>query len=138
MVDRDARVGWRRACAGVVLLLLLGAQAPANDDAAIAASLAQMLRSARTVISANQVLINDPEKGDKGLTGKVVLAQSIKNYQRLHQVPTRPPSTQIHGKAGCCERRWMPLSRWLMRTKQRSMPRAWASRPLSRPCLRGW
>jgi hypothetical protein len=80
-----ARLGkafWRRACAWAVLGVLLGAQAPSDDgDVAIAASLAQMLRSARAVISANQALINDPEKGDKGLTGQVVLAQSIKLYQ---------------------------------------------------------
>ena len=102
MVYRDARVCWRRVCAGVVLLLLLGAQAPANDDAAIAASLAQMLRSARTVISANQALINDPEKGDKGLTGKVVLAQAVKNYHDFH----RFRSTRHRSKFAC----WPPAA----------------------------
>ncbi len=98
MVDRDAQVRWRRVCAGVVLLLLLGAQAPANDDAAIAASLAQMLRSARTVISANQALINDPEKGDKGLTGKVVLAQAVKNYS--DSTGSDPLATDPNSRAG--------------------------------------
>jgi hypothetical protein len=78
---RLGRTFWRMACASAVLAVLLGAQAPSDDgDAAIAASLAQMLRSARAVISANQTLINDPEKGDKGLTGQVVLAQAIKLY----------------------------------------------------------
>jgi hypothetical protein len=71
---------WRRFGICATLLLLVGAQAPANDDAAIAASLAQMLRSGRTVISANQTLINDPAKGDKGLTGQVVLTQAQKLY----------------------------------------------------------
>jgi hypothetical protein len=76
------RTFWRTACASAVLGMLLGAQAPSDDaDATIAASLAQMLRSARAVISANQALINDPEKSDKGLTGQVVLAQTIKLYQ---------------------------------------------------------
>ena len=72
---------WRRAWTAAALLVLLGAQAPqTGDDAAIAASLAQMLRSARTVISANQTLINDPDKGDKGLTGQVVLAKTLAIY----------------------------------------------------------
>lgn len=73
---------WRTACVTVALVILLGGQAPSADgDAAIAASLAQMLRAARAVISANQALINDPDKGDKGLTGQVVLAQAVKIYQ---------------------------------------------------------
>ncbi len=73
---------WRTACVTVALVILLGAQAPREDaDPAIAASLAQMLRAARAVISANQALINDPDKGDKGLTGQVVLAQAVKIYQ---------------------------------------------------------
>lgn len=73
---------WRRAGISIGLLVLLGAQAPQpGDDAAIAASLAQMLRASRTVISANQALINDPDKGDKGLTGQVVLAKSLAIYQ---------------------------------------------------------
>lgn len=70
----------RRFYLAVAALLFLGGQAPSGDDAAIAASLAQMLRAARTVISANQTLINDPEKGDKGLTGQVVLAKTLKGY----------------------------------------------------------
>ena len=40
-----------------------------QDDQIVAARLAEFLRSARTVISQNQDLINDPTKGDKGLTG---------------------------------------------------------------------
>ncbi|MEJ0015094.1 MAG: hypothetical protein WDN25_00750 [Acetobacteraceae bacterium] len=75
-------MSWRRICASAALLLLLGGQAPARDeDAAIANSLAQMLRAARAVISANQTLINDPDKGDKGLTGQAVLADSLKLYR---------------------------------------------------------
>lgn len=70
----------RRIGVGLALLVLLGAQAPAGDDAAIAASLAQMLRAARAVISSDQALINDPAKGDKGVTGQVVLAQALKIY----------------------------------------------------------
>jgi hypothetical protein len=73
---------WRVIGVAAAMVVLLGAQAPQDDsDAAVSASLAQMLRSARAVISANQALINDPDKGDKGLTGQVVLAQAIKLYQ---------------------------------------------------------
>lgn len=72
---------WTRIAASIALLTVLGAQAPAgSDDAAIAASLAQMLRAARAVVSANQALINDPAKGDKGLTGKFILAEALKAY----------------------------------------------------------
>lgn len=48
-----------------------------DHDAAVAMRLADLLRSARTVISRNQDLINDPAKGDKGLTGEKVLTDAI-------------------------------------------------------------
>src|ERR1700733_2426138 len=51
------------------------------DDQAIAASLAKMLQAARSVISNNQPLINDPSIGDKGLSGQVVLARTIEVYR---------------------------------------------------------
>ena len=54
---------------------------PADEDAMIAQSLAEMLRDARTVVSNNQDLINNPDLGDKHLTGQVVLDQSVKRYQ---------------------------------------------------------
>jgi hypothetical protein len=47
----------------------------------IAQSLAEMLRDARAVVSNNQDLINNPDLGDKHLTGQVVLDQSVKRYQ---------------------------------------------------------
>src|SRR5215469_10244549 len=40
-----------------------------------------MLRDARTIISNNQPRINDPELGDKGLSGQVVLGDAVKLYQ---------------------------------------------------------
>ena len=52
-----------------------------DDDKAIAASLAAMLRAGRTVISRNQDRINDPAIGDKGLTSKAVLDEAVKIYQ---------------------------------------------------------
>ena len=54
---------------------------PADADAMIAQSLAEMLRDGRTVVSNNQDLINNPDLGDKHLTGQVMLDQSVKRYQ---------------------------------------------------------
>jgi Protein of unknown function (DUF3365) len=56
--------------------------APAGSDAAIVQSLAEMLRDARTVISNNEPLINNPDIGDKHLTGKVVLDQAAAIYRK--------------------------------------------------------
>ncbi|HUN51063.1 MAG TPA: DUF3365 domain-containing protein [Candidatus Sulfotelmatobacter sp.] len=64
-------------------MLLLGgmslAAAAESDDVGTAISLADLLRSARTVISANQARINDPSLGDKGLSGDAVLGSAIEN-----------------------------------------------------------
>jgi hypothetical protein len=46
----------------------------------IAQDLAEMLRDARTVISDRQDLINDPQLGDKHLTGKIVLDEAVAKY----------------------------------------------------------
>jgi len=54
---------------------------PSAEDQTIATSLAEMLRAGRAVISANQDLINDASKGDKGLTGQTVLAATLTNYR---------------------------------------------------------
>ncbi len=56
--------------------------AETDDDAATAKSLAEMLRAARQVISNNQSRINDPNIGDKGLSGKVVLQQAVDIYKK--------------------------------------------------------
>lgn len=56
---------------------------------AIAQSLAEMLRDARTVISDQQDLINNPQLGDKDLTGKVVLDQAIARYSKNTGVDPR-------------------------------------------------
>lgn len=53
---------------------------PGDDDMAIAQSLAEMLRDARTIISNEQDLINDPGLGDKHLTGQAVLDGAKKLY----------------------------------------------------------
>lgn len=56
--------------------------APSAQDEAIAASLAEMLRDARTIVSNNENLINDPTLGDKHLTGKKVLSDAIALYRQ--------------------------------------------------------
>ena len=64
----------------------------------IAQNLAEMLRDARTVISNNQDLINNPELGDKHLTGKVVLAEAVKSYQKA--TGTDPATTDPNSRQG--------------------------------------
>ena len=51
-------------------------------DEAVAMSLATLLRSARAVISEQQEDINDPSKGDKGLTGEAVLKIAKAKYKK--------------------------------------------------------
>jgi hypothetical protein len=81
-------VAWLRAAllalsiAGLTAAVAVAAAPPADEDAVIAQSLAEMLRDARTVISNNQDLINNPELGDKHLTGRVVLDQAVKSYAK--------------------------------------------------------
>jgi cytochrome c553 len=68
----------------IVVFSLLAAplRADADGDATIARSLADMLRAARQVISSNQTRINDPNLGDKGLSGQVVLEQAVELYKK--------------------------------------------------------
>ena len=68
--------------AGLITSAVVAATPPADEDAVIAQSLAEMLRDARTVISNNQELINNPELGDKHLSGQVVLDQAVKSYAK--------------------------------------------------------
>ena len=76
---RNSRI--RLALASCILLGVLAAGLPrglaaTQDDVDVALTLAEFLRSARTVISANQDRINDPALGDKGLTGDAVVEQA--------------------------------------------------------------
>jgi Protein of unknown function (DUF3365) len=68
--------------AGLTAAVAVAASPPAKEDTVIAQSLAEMLRDARTVISNNQDLINNPELGDKHLSGQVVLDQAVKGYAK--------------------------------------------------------
>jgi hypothetical protein len=60
-----------------------GAVSSDADDRAVAVSLATLLQAARSVISEKQSLIDDPDRGDKGLTGGVVLDLSRPIYRRM-------------------------------------------------------
>ncbi len=105
---RNAAASGRRAVRAALLaiLLLCGAAiaafaAPdaAGDDPAIAQSLAEMLRDARTVVSNNQDLINNPDIGDKGLTGKKVLDEAVQLYKSEMGVdPTKIDPQSRHGR----------------------------------------
>jgi hypothetical protein len=68
------------AAARVIASTAIAAPPAAEEDAMVAKSLAQMLQAARTVISNHQDLINNPDIGDKHLTGPVVLDQAVKSY----------------------------------------------------------
>jgi hypothetical protein len=71
----------------------------AQEDAVIAESLAEMLRDARAIISNNQPRINDPELGDKGLSGKVVLEQAVELYKGHAKIdPTTIDPASRHGR----------------------------------------
>src|ERR1700731_4512584 len=66
----------------VAVLSLSSVSAEEQSDQIVAARLAEFLRSARTVISQHQDLINDPAKNDKGLTGERGLAEATTIYQK--------------------------------------------------------
>lgn len=70
-----------------------------SEDTNIAVSLADLLRAARTVISAEQEKINDPNLGDKGLGGDVVVDMAIANDIKATGMDPRkvdPASRQGH------------------------------------------
>ena len=105
---RSAGSAWPRWLVRVWLALFLvapivpasfGQQPPAEEDAKIAQSLAEMLRDARAIISNNQSRINDPEIGDKGLTAKVVLDQAVETYKKNTGVdPVTIDPASRHGR----------------------------------------
>lgn len=68
--------------AGGVSFTALADPAPTDNDEVIAQSLAEMLRDARTVVSNNEDLINNPNLGDKHLTGQKVLADAVTLYRQ--------------------------------------------------------
>jgi Protein of unknown function (DUF3365) len=89
---RTRSVGLRLALAIAVAGLTLsaaGGSFAASEDEEVAVNLANLLRSARAVIAAHQDLINDPSGGDKGLTGDVVLGETITRFEELNGLDPR-------------------------------------------------
>jgi Protein of unknown function (DUF3365) len=87
IVGRARRLGYAVALSlatAAIGLHLLAGSGPAmatTEEEELALNLANLLRAARAVISANQELINDPMVGDKGLTGDVVLAETLARFE---------------------------------------------------------
>lgn len=77
------------ACSG------LSAQATTGDNEQLALDMATLFRAARAVVSANQALINDPDKGDKGLSGEHVVVLAKANYEKAagHVLAPADPTT---------------------------------------------
>jgi hypothetical protein len=74
----------------IVLSIWLAAVGAWPGDRAIGAEeeqlhaalvLAGVLRAARSVVAGHQALINDPERGDKGLTGDAVVSQTLEQFK---------------------------------------------------------
>ena len=79
--------------------MIKGVFAATESDATVAMRLADLLRSARTVISRNQDLINDPAKGDKGLTGEKVLIDAIALHkEKTGEDPRDSDASTLEGK----------------------------------------
>lgn len=87
LLTREAAINpfVKSGLAAVLVFPLLAGSVSAEEagpaDLAIARSVATMLQSARAVVSVNQERINDPNLGDKGLSGAVVLEAAIANYR---------------------------------------------------------
>ncbi|MGH7030230.1 MAG: Tll0287-like domain-containing protein [Stellaceae bacterium] len=99
--------GLSGAAVALLGLLAAGAMAPAAfadsamhaKDAAVAQSLAEMLRDARTVISNNEDLINNPALGDKHLGGHKVLSDAEALYRKdTGSDPTAINPASYHGR----------------------------------------
>jgi len=85
-------------CAGILAAITASAAAESEEERA-ASSLAVMLRAARAVISNNQAMINDPDRGDKGLTPDKILGDSAAIYKAQTGVdPTTMDPQTLHGR----------------------------------------
>lgn len=88
--------------ATIVVILLTASNATAADDAdknKLALDVATLFRAARAVISDNQALINDAEKGDKGLSAAVVIAGARANYQKATGKELSADTATLAGQA---------------------------------------
>lgn len=76
------RLGAISAVALAFLMLSRSMLASEAEDTRTALNVAKLIQAARSVISANQERINDPDIGDKGLTGDVVLAAALERFEQ--------------------------------------------------------
>mgnify|MGYP006171784567 FL=1 len=81
-----SRIGVITAVGIAFLMLGRALFASEAEDTRTALNLAKLIQAARSVISANQGLINDPDIGDKGLTGDVVLAAALDRFKQSTDV----------------------------------------------------
>jgi hypothetical protein len=117
-------VAWRSHIRGVAFLLAIagGAQFPSGalaeepDNQEVAERLAEYLRSARTVISGYQDLINDSATGDKGLTGDRILAEATAIY--VEKTGEEPLATDPQSRVGRLLRAQMDAIRTVMAENQ--------------------
>ena len=65
------------------------AAATTDSDFSIGKKLADMLRASRSVVSASQGLINDPDVGDKGFTGDKLVREAEAIYAERVGTPCR-------------------------------------------------
>ena len=88
----------RRIAVPLILTVIALADATAATGVAaetheeVAAEMTTLLRSARLVISDNQALINDADKGDKALSADKVLATARENYKKAAGKPLSTPA----------------------------------------------
>lgn len=93
----------RSVLVALLLVLLQPALALAVERAEVeetARLLAKLLESGRAVIERNQILIDDPHKGDKGLTPELFEAELVREFRAksgidLSALPTAPVSIVI-------------------------------------------
>jgi general secretion pathway protein A len=77
----------------VVTLAKIGAED--TDATRTARLLAILLDSGRATIAANQTLINDPDKGNKGFTPEVFERQLLENFKKRSGIDLSRPNEQL-------------------------------------------
>jgi hypothetical protein len=98
---------------------IAGLSAADQEDQTIALHLAELLRSARTVVSQYQTVINDPALGDKGLTADRVLAESNAIYQK--QTGEDPMAVDPQSREGRLLRAQMDAIKQVMAENQETI-----------------
>jgi hypothetical protein len=90
------------AVAALVVASLAGSARALPQEAeveAVAREVTALFRSARAVLSAQQELINDPAKGDKGLSGAKVVELTRASYRELTGADLAEPDDSLRGAA---------------------------------------